>query len=137
MIDRGILENLHHDTPAADLVAEFLKETRCKDESEAKNTQSVVLMTADYLSLTTGPLTWGQFQVKDFFARIASMDEEQRICIGLVLMGFYGWLIFAGIVSAGDGLGVIQNVRDAAPRSELLRMLCERSLEIIPPVMPN
>ena len=130
-------EQLHPGLPALTLADAFLQMTDCEDPVEATHTRSAVLLVAEHLADTTGPLTWEEMEVAEFFRRIDFMPDDEKVGIAVVAVGFYGWMIFAGLIGGSEGMAVIQEIIDKAPESEILDQLRQDSLRIIPPMLPN
>ena len=137
MLEEVSFEHLHPGMPAMTLADEFLEMMGGKHPKDVEITRTAVLLAAQHLADTTGPLTWPRFGAAGFFRKIEFMSSHEQIGIGLALLGFYGWMVFAGLVPADPGLTIIEEITRAAPESPILVRLCEQSLESIEHLLPN
>lgn len=129
--------HLHPGLPALTLADAFLLATGCPDRQIAEKTRSAVLMAAEHLYETTGPLTWTEMTVESFFAKIRHLSDHEQIGVALHLTGFYGWMISENLIPLGDGLDVMEALKNTAPRSRLLAELWQRALHTLPSHAPN
>jgi len=90
------------------------------DPREIELTRGDVLLVAQHLYETVGPLRWERFTPRPYFRRIAYLGRREREGVGLRLMGFFGWLIFRGLLEPTAGLSILAGLRAAAPRSPIL-----------------
>ncbi|MCG8418377.1 MAG: hypothetical protein MJE77_10585 [Proteobacteria bacterium] len=132
MTEWSMFEDLHPGTPALTLADAFLYTVGCKDPEETERTRSVILIAAEHLAETTGPLTWERFKVAEFFRKIAFMSEHEQVGVALTLVGFYGWMIFEGLIGGPDGLSIMDAVATTSPPSDVLRDFYRKSCQLIP-----
>jgi len=131
IIDEEIdLESLHCGSPALTLANAFLQMMGTSEE-EIEHTQSTILMAGEHLAETTGPGTWDKFQVAQFFGKVNFMSEHEKLGIGLVLIGFFGWMTMGELVSDDAALEIISGIVDCAPPSEILTQLYAQTVDMI------
>lgn len=118
--DEARLHEVHRGMFALDLANAFIGEMEIDDPREVELTQGDVLIAAQHLAETVGPLCWEGFDPADFFRCIDYMRPRELEGVGLRLMGFYGWMVLRGVVDPGPGLRILAALRDAAPPSNIL-----------------
>jgi hypothetical protein len=114
------LHEVHRGMFALDLANAFIAEMEIDDPREVELTQGDVLIAAQHLAETVGPLRWEGFDPADFFRCIDYMQPRDLEGVGLRLMGFYGWMVLRDVVDPGPGLRILAALRDAAPPSNIL-----------------
>lgn len=114
------LPEVHRGSTALELAEAFLFEMGVGDPDEAKETRETILLAAEHLVETAGPGHWGEFDVADFFDCVSFLPPRKREGIGLMLVGFFGWMFLRGFIGADQCERISSGLRDQNPSSSII-----------------
>ncbi len=114
------IQQLHSGTSALELAEVFISLMSSPDYEEVDRHRQAVMLAAEYIAETAGPAQWRAFDAEGFFPRIDFMAPRDQHGLALALMGFYGWLVFEGLLEPKVGLEIMSAIAGRFPTSALL-----------------